>query len=98
MTSRVAVSMTKFFRAVAVESGSYMICGGPACEVPGSVKCRDSGPDHLPLNHPPTLFLHGLVDPVVPYWTMELYFAALKNQQTPTEKVLSAHVIWVQRV
>jgi hypothetical protein len=83
MTSRVAVSLTKYFRAVAIESGSYMICGGPACEVPGSLHCGG-----LPLNHPPTLFLHGLVDPVVPYWTMELYYTALNNMKTPTRKVV----------
>ena len=39
MTSRMAVSMTKYFRAVVIASGSYMICGGPACEVPGALHC-----------------------------------------------------------
>lgn len=43
MTSRVAVSLVDYFRAVVVESGSYMICGGPACEVPGTLKCQPQG-------------------------------------------------------
>merc|ERR1712000_178229 len=83
MTSRCAVSLAKYFRAVVCESGSYMICGGPACVVPGATHCED-GPLSLPKDHPPILFLHGLIDPVVPYWTMELYKHALDLQGTIT--------------
>lgn len=85
MTSRVAVSLTKYFRAVAVESGSYMVCGGPACVVPGSIKCdvaNENATLNMPLAHPPTLFMHGLIDPVVPYWSMLLYAKSLENQGT----------------
>ena len=61
-TSRLAVDMAARFRAVVIASGAYMTCGGPLCDTPSSV----------PQNHPPTLFLHGLIDPVVPYYTMEV--------------------------
>ena len=104
MTSRCSVSLAKYFRAVVCESGSYMICGGAACVVPGATHCED-GPLSLPKDHPPILFLHGLIgefafalpkcfdcvyshenlqDPVVPYWTMELYKHALDLQGTIT--------------
>lgn len=58
MTSRVAVEYPERWRAVVIESGSYMICGGPVCAVPGVTECVNDG---LPFNHPPTLFLHGLI-------------------------------------
>lgn len=77
MTSRMGVSLTSRFRALVVESGSYCICGGPACVVP---PCGGG----IPVRHPPTLFLHGLVDPVVPYYTMKEYHSALEKQNTST--------------
>jgi dienelactone hydrolase len=67
MTSRMAVSYAGTFRALAVASGSYATCSGPLCTLPAT----------LPADHPPTLFLHGDADPVVPLWTMELYRDAL---------------------
>jgi len=50
------------FLSLAVAAGSYATCAGPLCVVP-----------NLPLNHPPTLFLHGGLDPIVPQFTMETY-------------------------
>jgi len=77
MTSRMAVNYTTRFRSLAIESASYATCSGPICYVP-----------KLPADHPPTLFLQGLLDPIVPAWTMELYYHKLKNQNTPTEKII----------
>ncbi len=69
-TSRMAVSFPGEFRALAIQSGSYATCGGPACSVPSI----------LPADHPPTLFLHGFIDAVVPWWTMNLYYTRLQDQ------------------
>jgi poly(3-hydroxybutyrate) depolymerase len=63
MTSRMAVSYSGRFRALAVAAGSYATCAGPLCSVPPL----------LPANHPPTLFLHGGSDPIVPIFTMYVY-------------------------
>ena len=84
MTSRMAVSHAGTFRALAIQSASYADCLGPLCSVP----------DDLPADHPPTLFLHGLIDPVVPIWTMYPYRDGLAAQGTPTRTVvdpLAAH-------
>jgi dienelactone hydrolase len=62
MTSRMAVSYPGRFVALAIAAGSYATCGGPACLVPA-----------LPGDHPPTLFLHGGADPLVPLVTMLPY-------------------------
>lgn len=63
MTSRMAVSYPGTFRALAIAAGSYANCGGPICSVPSP----------LPSDHPPTLFLHGEKDPIVPIATMIRY-------------------------
>lgn len=63
MTSRMAVDYAGRFRALAIHSASYATCAGLLCRVP----------DDLPLDHPPTLFLHGRVDTIVPILTMEPY-------------------------
>lgn len=65
MTSRMAVSYPGRFRALAIHSGSYATCGS-VCFVPS-----------LPQDHPPTLFVHGSLDAVMPVATMELYRDAL---------------------
>jgi poly(3-hydroxybutyrate) depolymerase len=65
MTSRMAVSYPGTFRALAIESASYATCNA-LCLVPA-----------LPSDHPPTLFLHGLLDTVIPVPTMEVYRDAL---------------------
>lgn len=63
MSSRMAVSYRGRFRALAIHSASYATCGGATCFVPSS----------LPADHPPTLFLHGRADAIVPISTMERY-------------------------
>lgn len=73
-TSRMAVSFPGEFRALAVQSGAYATCGGPMCTVP----------DVLPADHPPTLFLHGFIDPVVAWWTMNAYYGRLQAQGIET--------------
>ncbi len=83
MTSRMAVAYPGKFRALAIHSGSYASCAGPVCAVPT-----------LPKDHPPTLFLHGTLDPVVPVVTMYPYRDKLKKQGTPqriVEDPLAAH-------
>lgn len=67
-TSRMAVSFPGRFRALIVQSGSYATCNGSTCTLPAQ----------LPSNHPPTLFLHGADDTIVPPATMQLYHDRLK--------------------
>jgi poly(3-hydroxybutyrate) depolymerase len=67
MTSRMAVSYRGKFKALAIQSASYATCPvGPSCLVP-----------ELPADHPPTLFLAGLLDPLVPLWTVQAYYNRL---------------------
>ncbi|MBX3248659.1 MAG: hypothetical protein KF901_15895 [Myxococcales bacterium] len=66
MSSRVALAYPGRVRAIAIASASYMTCGGAFCAVPT-----------LAGDHPPTLFLHGERDGVVPIGTMRLYEAEL---------------------
>lgn len=61
MTSRMALSYPGAFRALVIASASYATCSN-ICIVPG-----------LPLDHPPTLFLHGELDPIVPLSSMTPY-------------------------
>lgn len=77
MTSRMAVTHPTFFKAVAIQSASYATCGGLLCFVPA----------HLPDAHPPTLFLHGAQDVLVPISSMETYHAALLRQGIETKVV-----------
>ena len=77
MTSRMAVSYAGRFRALAIASASYATCAGAACVVPP-----------LPADHPPTLFLHGLLDTAVPVATMEQYRSALKAHGRKTCEIL----------
>ena len=73
MTSRMAVSYPGRFKALAIQSASYATCAGPLCSI---------GP--IPTDHPPTLFLHGNLDPVVPVGTMWAYAGALNAAGRPT--------------
>ena len=70
MTSRMALSYAGKFRALAVISASWATCGGPLCTVPSP----------LPADHPPTLFMHGERDEIVPISTMRFYADALTAQ------------------
>jgi dienelactone hydrolase len=87
MTSRMAVSYRGRFRALAVSSASYATCGGPACVVPNP----------LPNDHPPTLFLHGELDPVVPVATMRAYHDRLASQGLETKAVTDPNALhgWI---
>lgn len=77
MTSRMATSYRGMFRALAVHSGSYATCSA-LCIVPP-----------LPADHPPTLFLHGLLDPLVPVVTMEQYRDALSRDGHEVRTVIN---------
>lgn len=77
MTSRMALAYPGKFSALAIQSGSYATCAGILCDV---------GP--VPSDHPPTLFLHGALDPVVPIFTMDAYRTKLNQQGTPTRRVV----------
>lgn len=67
-TSRMAVSFPGEFKALVIHSGSYAECLGPVCVVPLQ----------LPEDHPPTYFIHGLVDTIVPWSTMDSYYDRLR--------------------
>jgi poly(3-hydroxybutyrate) depolymerase len=69
-TSRMAVSFRGRFKALAIQSASYATCVGARCKVPQS----------LPADHPPTLFVHGLADRVVPWSSMQPYHDRLLYQ------------------
>ncbi|MEM7606147.1 MAG: hypothetical protein AAF411_12400 [Myxococcota bacterium] len=88
MTSRMAVSYPGRFTALAIHSAAYANCSGALCVVPND----------LPSDHPPTLFLHGEDDLVVPAFTMERYRDALVEQGFTTDAVLdpdAAHE-WIE--
>lgn len=83
MTSRMGLAYPERFKALAVAAGSYATCIGIVCGI---------GP--IPANHPPTLFLHGGIDPIVPLFTMDAYRDALDEIGVETRRVvdpLSAH-------
>jgi|GEM_PF-543982 len=75
MSSRMAVAYPGRFSALAIHSASYATCSGPLCSVPA-----------LPADHPPTLFLHGRLDLIVPIRTMEAYAQKLQAQKTKVAK------------
>ncbi|NYZ64707.1 plasmid partitioning protein [Endozoicomonas sp. SM1973] len=76
-TSRMAISFTNEFKALVIHSASYATCTGTTCSVP----------QLLPGAHPPTLFVHGFLDTVVPWWTMDQYYVKLQEQNIPTSRV-----------
>lgn len=80
MTSRMAVSFAGKFRALAIHSAAYATCGGPLCNVPAS----------LPADHPPTLFLHGTADTIVPISTAKSYESKLRAAGIATSFVEEA--------
>lgn len=63
MTSRMALSYPGRMRRLVILSASWVTCVGIACVLPES----------LPADHPPTLFLHGGSDKIVPAFTMQGY-------------------------
>ena len=76
-TSRMAVTWPNEFKALVVHSGSYATCAGPVCLVPYDVAS----------DHPPTKFIHGFLDPIVPWWTMNIYYDTLLYNGIATEQV-----------
>jgi len=77
MTSRMAASYGGRFHALAIASASWADCAGPICNVPA-----------LPANHPPTLFLHGGADLLVPVTTMYAYRDKLAALGIPNRAVV----------
>lgn len=74
--SRMAISFQREFRSLAIHSASYANCLGPLCVVPPI----------LPRNHPPTLFIHGDSDGIVPWFTMDWYYDTLLFNGITTER------------
>ena len=79
MTSRMAVSYPGVFRALVVHSASYATCG-VACIIPPV----------LPADHPPTLFLHGAQDAIVPVAQMLQYRDELTQQGHTVDSLIDA--------
>jgi poly(3-hydroxyoctanoate) depolymerase len=75
-TSRMAISFPGEFLGLAIHSASYATCLGP-------IHCRV--PKTLPVDHPPTLFLHGEKDHTVPIATMYPYADKLRSMGIATE-------------
>jgi len=73
MTSRMAFLYPDMFRSLSINSGSYYYCGGANCPFPA----QDDNP-FLKI-HPPTLFLHGADDQIVPPETSVEYLDNLKT-------------------
>ncbi len=88
MSSRMAQAYPGRFSALAILSASYCWCNGYSCWVPS-----------LPDDHPPTLFVHGRLDNVVPIWTMTPYEDDLSDQGTPTRLLVdeAAGHHWVEQ-
>lgn len=78
MTSRMAVSYPGRFTALAVVSASFATCGGVVCPLPPA----------MPDDHPPTLFLHGGRDLVVPVDSMHGYAQALEDAGVVVRRVV----------
>jgi predicted esterase len=78
MSSRMAVSYPGSFRALAIHSASYATCSA-TCTLPSS----------LPADHPPTLFLHGQNDSVVPISSMTVYRDRLASDGHEVKTVVS---------
>lgn len=80
MTSRMADAYPGHFRALAIQSASWESCAGPVCVLP----------PQLPHDHPPTLFLHGALDAIVPMSTALAYQAQLDAEGHVTRFVTDA--------
>ena len=88
MTDRMAQSHAYAnFKALAIAAASYAKCGGPYCPLP----------DKISPDHPPTLFLHGKADLVVPLFTMRSYEQLLRENHVETKKIEqeSANHQWI---
>ena len=86
MASRMAVEFPDRFSSVAIHSASYMTCSGALCRTPS-----------VSSEHPPTLFLHGSRDVVVPLRTMERYASALEDAGVEVdEHIEAAGHVWLE--
>ena len=89
MTDRMAQSHNHAeFKALAIAAASYAKCGGPYCPLPSEIS----------VFHPPTLFLHGKRDLIVPLYTMEKYEKLLRENHVITKKIIheTATHQWIQ--
>lgn len=82
MTSRMAIAYPGRFRALAIHSASFATCSSFICAMPPK----------LPADHPPTLFLHGDADPIVPIGTMRDYRKLLDANGTENAELVDAKV------
>jgi len=82
MASRMAYSYPGAFRSITVASASYFFCGGSYCPSSVAAKLKD-----LTKRHPPTLFLHGTQDSLVPASTSETYHNELLSAKVTTKRV-----------
>ncbi len=79
MTDRMAKSHgERSWKALAIASASHATCGGPLCLLPKSINKE----------HPPTLFLHGAKDIVVPMKTMTKYYDFLDSEGIIVKQVI----------
>jgi hypothetical protein len=44
----------------------------------------------MPAGHAPTKFIHGFIDTIVPWWTMDLYYDRLLYEGVETERLTIA--------
>lgn len=75
-TSRMALNFPDEFKAFMIHSASYATMLGDV---------KTNMPSSVPQNHPPTLFIHGRQDEVVPLSTMESYLEVLQAQGVQTK-------------
>eukprot|EP01060_Flectonema_neradi_P004716 TRINITY_DN13097_c0_g2_i1.p1 TRINITY_DN13097_c0_g2~~TRINITY_DN13097_c0_g2_i1.p1 ORF type:complete len:345 (+),score=80.10 TRINITY_DN13097_c0_g2_i1:65-1036(+) len=84
MSSRVAVNYGKsVFQSVSLMAGSYYYCYGSDC----SDAIAKQVPSSVWDDHPPTLFLHGTRDGLVPTDTSEIYYNFIKNKGVETKRL-----------
>jgi len=81
MASRMAWYYPDQIRSVIIESAAFYYCAEYICVPPP--------PGSLKQNHPPTLFLHGTLDVVVPIWTMQWYADAMTRAKLVHKVVIN---------
>lgn len=80
-SSRMAIEFPDIFKAIAIHSASYATFLGPLTpSIPA-----------LPLNHPPTLFIHGAQDKIVPMDTTLPYIQKLYEAGVEQKMIESAN-------
>lgn len=85
MTSRMAFNFPGVFKSLAIVAGSYYNCYGPGC----TSRNADSN-SMLMNNHPPTLFLHGVLDTLVPVSHSSDYYNNLLRRGVRAKRVTSS--------